>query len=302
MRHLESLQFVDTVARVGSIRKAAEALSITSTALNRRILALEQELGVPIFERLPRGVRLSAAGEALLGYIRNQVSELERVRGHIADLAGERRGHVAIACSQALLPWFLPEQIVRYRAQHPLVTFDVQLRDRTAAERALTEHSADLALVFEPVRIGELGVLQVVRQPVCALMRPDHPLAARSRIRLSDCLQYPLALPTAPYGVRNLLEAAVGRSGGRLRPVIESDNFEFLRCQVLSEPLIGFQIAVGLEPPGLPSPLTVRELDPREVPPGQLYVCQLKGRTLPVATARFANQMLGVLAERFETR
>jgi len=300
MKHLNTLHYIDTVARIGSIRKAAESLAITSTALNRRILALEAELGVPVFERLPRGVRLSAAGEVLVSHIRNQISEMERVKSHIADLAGERRGHIAIACSQALLPYFLPEQISDYRARHPRVTFAVQVRDRAAAEKALLALDADIALVFEPVRLQDLEVLLTVRQPVCALMTADHPLAAQQTVRLRDCLAYPHALPTLPYGVRDLLELAVGRTSASLDPVIESDSFEFLRHQVKTEGIIGFQIAVGLSPNEAQTELVARELDPRDVPPGNLYVCQLKGRTLSVAAARFANQMLVELAERFE--
>ena len=119
MRHLLPLRYIDAVVRAGSIRKAAEALSITSTALNRRILAMEQELGVPIFERLPRGVRLSTAGEILIQHVRSQLSDMERVRSQIADLSGVRRGHISIACSQAVLPVFLPEQIALYRREHP---------------------------------------------------------------------------------------------------------------------------------------------------------------------------------------
>ena len=110
---------VDAVAKSGSIRKAAEILAIDSTALNRRILAIERELGFDIFERIPRGVRLTTAGEILVHHIRTQSSDFERVKSQIADLSGERRGHVSIACSQALLPYFLPEQISTYRNEHP---------------------------------------------------------------------------------------------------------------------------------------------------------------------------------------
>ena len=103
MKHLLPLTYIDAVTKAGSIRKAAETLAITSTALNRRILAMEEELGVPIFERLPRGVRLTTAGEILIHHIREQLTDMERVKSQIADLTGERRGHVSIACSQALL-------------------------------------------------------------------------------------------------------------------------------------------------------------------------------------------------------
>ena len=86
MRHLQTLRLIQDVARAGSIRKAAEDLNITSSALNRRIQQFEAEFGAQIFERLPRGVRLNPAGELLMQHIRHQVSDLDRVRSQVADL------------------------------------------------------------------------------------------------------------------------------------------------------------------------------------------------------------------------
>ena len=281
-------------------RKAADELSITSTALNRRILSVEHELGVALFERLPRGVRLNTAGEIFINYARSQISDVERVKSQIADLRGVRRGHVAVACSQALLPYFLPEQIAHYRRDHPGVTFGVFLRDRAAAEQALTDHSADLALVFEPVKFGEFQTLLDTRQPVHAVMAADHPLADKPTVRLRDCLQYPHALPTAPYGVRYLLEAAVQRSSLTLQPVVQSDSFEFLRHYVASERLISFQIPIGLVEGQMAFDVVSRQVDERDVPVGHLCLGQLRGRALPVAAARFADQLASALAARFE--
>ena len=115
MRALITLKFVETVARTGSIRRAAEQLAITSTALNRRILALEEELGYPLFERLPSGVRLNTAGEVFVDFIRRQSSDFERVKSQLADLAGVRRGHINISATPEALKSFLPEQIAQYR-------------------------------------------------------------------------------------------------------------------------------------------------------------------------------------------
>lgn len=301
MRHLETLRFVDVIARAGSIRRAADLMSITSTALNRRVLALEEELGVPIFERLPRGVRLSAAGELLAHHIRTQIADLERLRMQIADLQGERRGHVSIACSQALLPYFLPQQISRYRAQHPGVTFSVTLRDRDAAEIALMNHSVDLALVLEPVRVADIHTLTRVPQPVCAVLSRDHPLAQKPLLRLTECMEYPLSLPTARYAVRHLLEIAQVRRALQLTPAVESDSFEFLRNYAANEQVITFQVPIGL--PDAESdysvPFCYRPVDERDIPPASLYLAQLKGRTLPVAAARFADQMMQEFARRF---
>ncbi len=300
MRHLLPLRYIDAVARAGSIRAAAETLAITSTALNRRILAMEEELGVDIFERYPRGVRLSAAGEILIHHIRNQIGDLERVKSQIADLSGERRGHIAIACSQALLPFFLPEQIALYRSEHTAVTFDVLVRDRAAAEQALIDLSADLALVFEPVRMSEFQILLTIRQPVHVILRPEHPLADNETIRLRDCLRFPIALPTAPYGVRHLMELAVRRTSLSLNPVVESDSFDFLRHHTRAENILSFQLPIGL--PGHPGDegIVHRPIDVRDVPEGFLYFGQLRNRTLPVAAARFAQQMLDTFIKRFD--
>lgn len=299
MRHQTTLLYIDAVARAGSIRAASEMLAITSTALNRRILAIEEELGVPIFERLPRGVRLNGAGELMIHHIRNQISDMERVKSQIADLSGERRGHVTIACSQALLP-YLPGQVARYRKDHPGVTFGVFLRDRAAAEEALVDHTADLALVFEPIRLAEFQTILTVRQLVHGVLSRGHPLADRPTLRLRECLQYPVALPTRSYGVRHLLETALVDSPIKLRPVVESDSFEFLRLHAVAEGIISFQIPIGLPPEGMTEDMVSIPVDPRDVPNGLIYMGQLRGRTLPVAAARFADSLSKDLVERYE--
>jgi DNA-binding transcriptional LysR family regulator len=300
MKHMTTLRYIDVVARAGSIRKAAEMLSITSTALNRRILAIEDELGVQIFERLSRGVRLNSAGEILIHHIRNQFSDMERVLSQIADLSGIRRGHVSIACSQALLPYFLPEQIAEYRKEHPAVTFGVYLRDRSAAEQALVDHTADLALVFEPVRLAEFQTILTVRQQVHGLMSHDHPLAGGNTLRLRECLRYPIALPTQSYGVRHLLETALVDSAIALEPAIESDSFEFLRHHAIAEGIISFQIPIGLPASNMNREMIARPIDARDVPAGLIYIGQLRGRTLPVAVARFADQITKVLQATYD--
>jgi DNA-binding transcriptional LysR family regulator len=291
---LQTLVLIRDVARAGSIRKAAEDLHITSSALNRRIQAFEAEFGAPIFERLPRGVRLNPAGELLMQHIRMQLSDLERVRGQVADLAGQRRGHVSIASSQALNPIFLPEEIARYRSEHPGVTFSVRVRDRAAAERDLSDFSSDLALVFEPVYLADFEVIKAIPQPVCAVMANDHPLASRPALRLRDCLAVPHVVPSPGYGVRHLLELATRGRARRLDPVLEADSFELMRQYVLHEHVVGFQIPIGLTPSPDPR-LAVRPVAARDLQPGLLLLGQLRGRTLPVASAKFALQLAAAL-------
>jgi DNA-binding transcriptional LysR family regulator len=229
-----------------------------------------------------------------------QLSDMERVKSQIADLSGMRRGHVSVACSQALLSSFLPQQIAQYRHDFPAVTFSVNLRDREQAEQSLIDMSADLALVFEPVRMNDFQILLSARQPIHAIMKNTHPLASQEKLRLSECLNYPVALPNMAYGVRHLLEMALRRSQIKLEPVIESDSFEYLRQQAISENVITFQIAIGLPLEADAVGLVTREIDVRDVPPGVLYLGQLRGRTLPVAAAKFANQLIATLQADYD--
>ncbi len=296
MKHLQTLRLIQDVARAGSIRKAAEDLNITSSALNRRIQSFEEEFGAPLFERLPRGVRLNPAGELLMQHIRHQLSDLDRIRSQVADLSGERRGHITIACSQALNPIFLPDQISRYRAEHPGVTFSVRVRDRASAERDLSTFSSDLALVFEPIYLADFEVIKAIPQPVCAIMAADHPLATVPDLRLRDCLAVPHVIPSQDYGVRHLLDLATRGRARDLSPVVEADSFEMMRQYVLHERVVSFQIPIGLTP--APDPrLVIRPIPLRDMPPGLLLLGQLRSRTLPVASAKFALQLAAALEE-----
>ncbi|MEM6971184.1 MAG: LysR family transcriptional regulator [Pseudomonadota bacterium] len=300
MKHLRTFQMIEEVSRAGSIRKAAEDMNLTSSALNRLIQRFEDEFGSPIFERMPRGVRLNTAGEMLVQHYKVMASDLARVQSQVADLAGARRGHVSIACSQALLPYFLPAEIARYRAEHPGVTFSVEVRDRAAAERDLGSFNSDLALVFEPVHLVDFEVIADVPQVICAMMAPDHPLArVNGPLRLREALAHPHVVPTQAYGVRHVLEQATRRMSRGLQPVAESSSFEFMRHYVQHERAVGFQIPIGLrlEPD---APIVVREIAARDVPPGHLLLGQRRGRTLPVASARFGVRLSASLSKSLD--
>jgi len=290
MRYLRTLRYIDAVARAGSIRKAAEQLALTASSLNRRIQDFEEELGTPVFERLPRGVRLNAAGELLIRHARAQMADLERVRSQIADLSGVRRGRVSIACSQAVAHHLLPEAISAYRSEFPSVVFEVWVRDHVSAQRALIDFSADLVLVFEPAVQPEMQPHLVLEQPIHAIMDRGHPLAAKDVVRLRDCLRYPLVMPDQSLGARKIIDEAMGRRSARIEAAVTSNSFEFLREYVRREHAITFQIAIGALA-GSEGDFVSRLVDPRDVPPGKLVLGSLRGRTLPVASAKFADQL-----------
>jgi DNA-binding transcriptional LysR family regulator len=286
MNHLRFLRYFDEVARVGSIRQAAESLHVAPSAVNRRIQDLEGELGVPLFERLPRGMRLTAAGELFVQYVRGRASALDEVRSEIEELQGLRRGSVKLVASQALAPEFMPKLVADFRRTHPLVDFQVRIGDHVQALAALRAFETDLVLVFNLAHEPDLQVVAQFEQRLVATMHRSHPLASRpGGLRLRECMDYPLVLPNREAGGRQLLERYLVRSSVKLRPVVESNSFEFLRGCLHHGNAISFQIAIGAVSEG--GEIVSREITDRHFPSGALVLAHLRGRQLPVITHAF---------------
>ncbi|MPZ55298.1 MAG: LysR family transcriptional regulator [Rhizobiales bacterium] len=295
MKHLRILRYVDEVARAGSIRKAADHLNVTASAVNRRIMDLEDELGAALFERRPRGVRLTSAGELFVHYLREQEGNVERMKSQVEDLKGLRRGTVRIACSQALALEFLPREIADFRRRYPNVSFEVKVFDHEQAMVALAAYDVDLVLVFRPPYLASFQPLMTLEQRLVAVMRSDHPLSRRRHLRLRDCAAYPVALAERSIGGRQLLEEIITRTGVSFQIAAESNSFEMLRGLVTYAGLISFQIRIGTLSRGRKYGLVARDIDDRDVPRANLVLGQLRARNLSVPAAVFAERLTRVL-------
>jgi DNA-binding transcriptional LysR family regulator len=295
MNHLRFLRYADEVARAGSIRQAAERLHVAPSAVNRRIQDIEEELGTPIFERLPRGMRLTTAGELFMRYVRGRAADLERVRSEIEELKGLRRGTVRLVASQALAPRFLPAAIRDFRQSHPLVAFDARIGDHVQAAEALRGFETDLALVFNLAPESDIERASAVDQRLMAIMHARHPLARGATLRLRDCADYPVVLPNRDTGGRQLLERFLARSSIRLQGMVESNSFEFLRGCLDDERSISFQMAIGAMPDD--RHVVAKEIEDRGFPRGELVLASLRGRQLPVIAYAFAEFLRKRLAQ-----
>lgn len=141
------------------------------------------------------------------------------------------------------------------------MTFGVHVRDREAAERTLVEPSADLTLVFEPLKMSDLGVLLAARQPVHAVMHPEHPLAREERPRL----------PT--------LSGRAERVGQLRIPA---------SLRALAENIVSLQIPLGLPTPDATDGLVSLRIAEHDLPVGSLYVSQWRA-----ASCRWRRALLG---------
>ena len=296
MNHLRFLRYVDEIARSGSIRAAAERLHVAPSAVNRRLQDIEKELDAPLFERLPRGMRLTAAGEIFITYVRARQAELDQVRASIEELKGLRRGTVKLICSQGLAPRFVPQAISTFRSQHPLVQFRVQVGDHVQALGALRAMETDLILVFNLDSEPDLHPIMFRDQKLLAVMHKGHPLARKgSSIRLAECANYPLALPNLDTAGRQMLERFLLRRSIDLKPQVESNSFELLRGCLYYQQAVTFQFESGTVTDG--GQLITREIEDWGFPVGHILMARLAKRQLPVIAHAFAHHVLGMLEQ-----
>jgi len=287
--------YVDAVARHGSIRKAADAMHIASSAMNRRILDLEDDIGFPLFERLPRGVRATAAGELFLVYVRRSLKELRQLEAQIDGLRGLARGHVRIAVAESVTTRLLPDAIADYQDRHPKIAFAVTVDGPERLLTLLIEDAVDLIFTHSPIRDHAIEVLASAAQPLCALVAPEHPLSTRKSVRLHDCVAYPIAMPDETLAARAFLDAALRRASITLEPALVSNSVETIKIFARTREGVCFSFHIGREP-DVTGMVAIPLSDPL-LADTRLEFAGRRGRVLPVAAAAFAEEVRAI----FET-
>jgi|HubBroStandDraft_2_1064218.scaffolds.fasta_scaffold45735_2 DNA-binding transcriptional LysR family regulator len=290
------LSYVDAVARHGSIRKAADALNVASSALNRQILDLETDLGAALFERLPRGVRLTAAGEVFLAYARQAISELKAVESQVEQLRGLVRGQVGVAAVESVAGELLPTVITQFQVEHPNVRFNVRIGAPEELVSALTEDRVDLILTHHPPPRKHVAIAAIAHQALCALMVADHPLAKRSELHLRDCLAYPLALGDTTLAGRALIEQVLAQASFDLDPRLVSDSVETMKAFARMNRGVCFQFRSPgkvIIPPG--DMIALPLIDPPLLQ-ARLFLATRRGRVLPIAAASFVELLKMAMA------
>ena len=289
-----SLRYFLEVVRAGSLTEAAQRLNVTVSAVSRQVAALESWLGVPLFDRRPRGMVASAAGELLAAYALRNALEADRVVTEIDALQGLRRGRVRVASSAGFAIEFLPRAIADFRERYPGLHFHVRVAPPAEVTGIVLHGDADIGITYS--RAAEQGIRVEHRQaaPVIAIMRPDHALARSRSITLSQMLPYPLALPEGDNTVRQLFDIACGERGVAFEPVLVSNQFETLTSFVLHGG--GLSISGGVTVGdrlrrGELHAATIRE---RGMKSRAIELQTLAGRTLPEGVRTF----LGFVRDR----
>lgn len=229
-----SVRYFREAALAGSIRRAAESLYVSPSALTRQIAQLEKLLGTQLLERRARGVTLTPAGTLLLNFSQQSLFRIQEMISAIDDLQNLRTGNVSVASVEGVASTLLSECIVDYQGAHSNVSISVQVLSSRAVVDAVLSGEVEIGLAFEPQKLRELRFVHAIVQPLCAVMRPDHPLARKRSVELVDVVKYPLVLPNVSFGLRQIFDRATAAADLEVAPAVETNSIEAVKTLVKS--------------------------------------------------------------------
>lgn len=218
---LSSLSWFRTVARLEHMTRAAEELAITQSALSRAIRRLEGELGVPLFDRRGRGIRLNQYGAAFLARVERALRELDAATAEIRDLAGLDRGAVSLAAGA--LHW-LPGVLRPFRTAHPGVRFRVLQRSLTELHRLLETGEVDFCFIPAAVASPVVRWSYLGSSPISLLVPSSHRLAGGVRVALRELAEEELILGKPGDVLREIMDGYFRRAGFTPRVGCEADE------------------------------------------------------------------------------
>eukprot|EP01036_Dinobryon_divergens_P052279 gene52279-69930_t len=216
----------EAAARHQSVSRAAEALHLTHSAVSKQVKELEGWVGVPLFERLPRGMRLTASGDAIVTLARRWRQDERRVTAEIRQMQGIHQGHVRIVAMDSHTTSVLPRLIQRLTAEHPRISLEIEITTPDEAVNVLLGGKAELAAVFNLPPRRELHTLWQCELPLGCVVAPGHPLASAATVSLQEVAAHPIALQSKSLLIRRYLEAHYSWLFTDQRARVESNSLQ----------------------------------------------------------------------------
>jgi DNA-binding transcriptional LysR family regulator len=289
------LRYFLEVARTGSITEASERLHVATSAISRQIAKLEHDVGAPLFERLPRGMALSEAGEILAAYARRSFLDAQQVLAEVHGVRALEHSTVKLASSEGFARELLPEAIMTFREKYSGVRFRLNVAGPATATREVRDGTVDLAVTYSLAPEKDIEVQYTRQQPICALMPADHPLAQLPDVDLAELARYPLALPTEETTIRQLFDICVAVEGLVIEPAFVTNysgalqSFAALRGGVT---LVGpLTVRRGLAVDGM-ALVPVRNAELRR---RSMQIQSMARRTLPPAVRAFLGHLVELI-------
>jgi DNA-binding transcriptional LysR family regulator len=217
------------VAQAGSVNAAALRLRTSQPAVSRELRTLEQRLGVVLFDRLPRGMRLTEAGAVLLDYAERIFGLETAAERAIRELADLESGQLALGASNTIGTYLLPAFVASFHIRHPKVSLDLEVSNTQEIVKGVLDSRFALGFVEGRIRDEAIEAREFRRDRIVAVAAPQHLLAKARSVSVRSLAESPSLLREPGSGTREIVERAFARHRLTLRCGVRINSAEALK-------------------------------------------------------------------------
>jgi LysR family transcriptional regulator, low CO2-responsive transcriptional regulator len=262
---LRQLEILQAIAETGSFTACGRKLHVSQSAISRQILLLEEELGEPLFLRVGRQVRMTAAAESLVQLGQRVFLDVRETVGAITDRTRELRGTLRLSGGMTVCLYVFPPLLKHLRRVHPHL--DVRLTV-TLAGRSVQEirgGRVDAGLLTLPVEETDLVTVPALREELLLIASPTHHLAKRRKVQARDLAGLPFVLFEVGSATRKVIDNFFASQNIEPTIVMDTENVEIIKAMVKTG------LGIGIVP---------YQAVAREVRAGQLFCSRIEGHEL----------------------
>jgi DNA-binding transcriptional LysR family regulator len=283
------------------VRKAAERLNVSPSAVNKQILLFEAQQGIELFERLPRGMRLTAAGELLVAHVRRTLNDQRHTQRQIEQLRGLVAGEIKLATMNSPAASLLPRIITRFLHKAPQMRISVRAAFIGDMMKLLLDREIDLCLAYNLPPDPRLIVIESYDAALGLVVRADHPLASQPTARVQDCVNYPIIVADEFMLISRTVQDMFAMAQVPLYPTHRSNSVEYMKAIALHSDAVAFLSRFDVDEEVRAGTLAWRPLT-GQIAPNRLLLAQLRQRPVNVPAELLAREIAATIQEEFVAR
>ena len=231
---LKQFKILEAIVEKRNYTEAAKSLFMTQPAVSMQVKQMEEQIGLPLFEREGKQVSPTEAGMELLYYaqnIRQQISEASEV---MEELRGLKRGKLHLTMASTA-NYFAPQLIAAFHHKYPAARVTLDVTNRTGLLHALDNNTTDMVIMGTPPDGHQLTGIPFLENPLVVVAWPDHPLASQASIQLAEVADEGFIVRESDSGTRMATERYFAEHHLRLRPRMELNRAEAIKQAVMAE-------------------------------------------------------------------
>lgn len=228
---LRQLQVFEKVASHLNYSRAAEELYLSQPAVSMQIKQIEGHIGLPLFEQMGKKIFLTEAGRELFPYARNIAQQLEELEAVFDEMKGLGRGRLTLSVVNTA-NYFTPQLLAKFCQRHPNVNVILQVANRDAVIKQLSDNNTDLAIMGKPPAGLDLSEESFLDNPLVVIADPGHPLATLQHIKFSQLAQETFLSREKGSGTRSAMERVFAQHHVQPRISMEMETNEAIKQAV----------------------------------------------------------------------